>query len=74
MNIPSFQLSVNDEVSVRERSKDCDMFKHALTMADVPAYIASNERDLKAKLSYVPQREEIPIVCDVPVIVEFYSR
>jgi len=74
VNIPSYQLKVNDEVAVRERSKECDMFKHALTMAEVPAYITSNERDLNAKLNYVPQREEIPIACDVPVIVEFYSR
>ena len=61
-------------VVVREKSKSMDVFKHALALAEKCEYIATNDKDLSAKLSYLPTREEIPIVGDVATVVEFYSR
>lgn len=74
VDIPSFQVKVGDEIVVREKSKSMDVFKHALTLAEKCEYIATNDKDLSAKLSYLPTREEIPIVGDVATVVEFYSR
>jgi len=74
VNIPSYQVSVGDEIAVRTKSKEMDCFKHALTMAQKAPYLAVDDNELTARLTYMPTREEMPVVCDVPVVVEFYSR
>ena len=74
VDIPSYQVKVGDEISIREKSKEMDCFKYALSLAEKVPYIATNENDLVAALNYEPKREEIPVICDVPVVVEFYSR
>ena len=73
-NIPSYQLKVGDVITVKERSKNLDCFKLALSMAEKCAYVATNEGDMSVKLSYIPSRDEIPVVGDVATVVEFYSR
>ncbi len=74
VDVPSFQVKVGDEVSVREKSKNMDCFKNALAMAEKVPYVTTNESDLSCRLSTIPSREEIPVVGDVATVVEFYSR
>ena len=74
VDIPSYHVSVGDEISVREKSKEMDCFKYALSLAEKVPYLAVNDADMVAVLNYEPTREEIPVICDVPVVVEFYSR
>ncbi|MEX2605993.1 MAG: 30S ribosomal protein S4 [Kiritimatiellia bacterium] len=74
VDVPSFQVKVGDEVSVREKSKNMDCFKNALAMAEKVSYVTTNESDLSCRLSAIPSREEIPVVGDVATVVEFYSR
>ena len=74
VDIPSFQVKIGDEVSVREKSKEMDCFKNALAMAEKVTYVTTNEGDLSCRMSTTPSREEIPIVGDVATVVEFYSR
>lgn len=74
VDIPSYQVKVGDEIEVCLKSKECDMFKHSLGLATQPAYVTVTDRDLKARYTYLPEREEIPVICDVPTVVEFYSR
>ncbi|MDA3875137.1 MAG: 30S ribosomal protein S4 [Kiritimatiellae bacterium] len=74
VDVPSFQVKVGDEVSVREKSKNMDCFKNALAMAEKVPYVTTNEGDLSCRLSTIPSREEIPVVGDVATVVEFYSR
>ena len=72
--VASGTFKVGDEVEVCLKSKECDMFKHSLGLATQPAYVTVTDRDLKARYTYQPEREEIPVICDVPTVVEFYSR
>lgn len=74
VDVPSFQVKVGDEISVREKSKNMDCFKNALAMAEKVPYVTTNEGDLSCRLSTIPSREEIPVVGDVATVVEFYSR
>jgi small subunit ribosomal protein S4 len=74
VDVPSFQVKVGDEVSVREKSKNMDCFKNALAMAEKVSYVTTNESELSCRMSTVPSREEIPVVGDVATVVEFYSR
>ncbi len=74
VDVPSYQVKIGDEVSVREKSKGMDCFKNALAMAEKVPYVTTNEADLSCRMSTVPNREEVPVIGDVATVVEFYSR
>jgi small subunit ribosomal protein S4 len=75
VDIASFNVQLGDVVSIREKSKAMEAFKHALaTSQHKVAYIVTDDAGMTAKLSYLPKRDEIPVICQVPAVVEFYSR
>lgn len=74
VDIPSYHVSVGDVVSVREKSKSMDVFKNALAVSTKCPYVVTDEADMSCRLTYLPSREEIPVVGDVATVVEFYSR
>lgn len=74
VNIPSYQVKVNDVIEVKEKSRKLPCFQEALRTSAPPAYLEVAKASMTAKYLYVPQREEVPVVCDIPLVVEFYSR
>ncbi len=74
INIPSYQLNVNDEVQVKEKSRKLPCFQEAIRVASPPPYIELSKAELKAKFLYIPPREEVPVICEVPQVIEFYAR
>jgi small subunit ribosomal protein S4 len=74
VDIPSYQVKVNDTIVVRERSKKLPCFQEAIRTSAPPAYLEVAKSTLTVKLLYVPPREEVPIICEVPLVVEYYSR
>jgi small subunit ribosomal protein S4 len=76
VNIPSLHLKENDVMSIKPKSRQLPCF---VTTAEEminppPAYIERSTEDCSAKLLYYPEREEVPISCDVPLVIEYYSR
>jgi small subunit ribosomal protein S4 len=72
-----YRLKVGDVVSVAERSRSKEPFLVAAAGAHaeaVPAYISSVPSSLTARLERLPERREIPVICDEQLVVEFYSR
>ena len=45
--------------------------EHAATS---PAYLDTETSALRARLTRVPTRTEIPVICDERLVVEFYAR
>lgn len=76
VNIPSYQLSVGDEVVLREKSRNTNIFKETFenNSLNVLPYIHKDIELFKATFSRKPLREEIPIVINDNLIVEFYSK
>lgn len=74
INIPSYELVPGDQVAVRDKSKRMDMFLQAVESAAPPDYIATDKNALSAQYLYAPRRVEVPIICEVPQVIEFYSR
>ena len=74
VNIPSYRISVGDVIAVREKSKQMDCFAYALSTSERVPYITTDEAKMSIVLNRLPEREEVPVICDVPVVVEFYSR
>lgn len=76
VNIPSYQLSIGDEVVLREKSRNTQIFKETFenNSLNVLPYIHKEIESFKATFSRKPLREEIPIVINDNLIVEFYSK
>ncbi|MEN3026949.1 MAG: 30S ribosomal protein S4 [Chlorobiota bacterium] len=75
VTIPSYQVDVGDTVRIREKSRRIPDIQEAVRQAaQAPPYLEVSKADFSARLLYVPPREEIPVICEVPMVVEFYSR
>lgn len=75
VNIPSFRVKPGDVISVQEKSRKLPPILDA--MAASPQAVDYVERDwlsMSAKLTRVPAGAEIPVVCEIDKIVEFYSK
>lgn len=78
VNISSFYLNENDEVEIKDSSKQLNTILSASSSKDreVPDYLVSDQKKLTAKLSRIPKFEEIPYpaIMEPNLVVEYYSR
>lgn len=74
MNIPSYLVTVGDEISVRDKSKDSVKFKDLSENTSIPEWLSSNIKELSGRVEAMPSRESITIPVDEQLIVELYSR
>jgi len=74
VDTPSFHVKINDVVSIKEKSQKIECFQEAIRSAATPPYLELSKADFSVKYLYTPPKEEIPIVCEIPLVVEFYSR
>ena len=74
VTIPAFLVKNNDTVSIKEKSKKLECFQDAIRMSAPPPYLELSKADFSFKFLYTPPREEVPVICEVPLVVEFYSR
>src|SRR5690606_24524815 len=73
VNIPSYPVRVGDVIEVKESSKQMPAFADALQQAHPPAYIRLDRDNLRAELAYLPERSEVPIICELVQVIEYYS-
>jgi small subunit ribosomal protein S4 len=73
-DIPSFQVKLNEVVSVKEKSRKLECIQEAIRNSATPPYLELNKGDFSVKLNYIPTRDEIPTQCEVSLVVEYYSR
>ncbi|MGW2310448.1 30S ribosomal protein S4 [Actinomadura luteofluorescens] len=74
---PSYRLRPGDVITVAERSRAMVPFQVAAAgghAAEVPPYLEVRHDALAARLARLPERAEIPIICDEQLVVEYYSR
>ncbi len=74
VNIPSYNVKINDIISLKEKSKKIEAFQESIRNSSAPAYLEVSKAEFVSKLSYIPTRDEIPVICEVPLVVEYYSR
>lgn len=74
VNIASYQLAEGDQVSVRQKSQRMPLVIESLENARPPQYVALSPESFSASYLYVPTREEVPIICEVAQVIEYYSR
>ena len=76
-DVPSMNLSVGDEISVREGSRDTSYFKELSAFAETrntPAWLNRDLNQLAGSVGRMPERAEIDGNLNEQLIVEYYSR
>jgi small subunit ribosomal protein S4 len=76
-DIPSFIVSVGDEVKVRESSREKIYFKDRMQIMQghrVPVWLALNQMNQSGSIVAEPSRQDIEIPLNEQLIVEYYSR
>jgi small subunit ribosomal protein S4 len=76
-DVPSMQLSVGDEVSVREGSRKRSFFKEINAIAEkasTPGWLVRDLTTLSGTVQRLPERSEIDSNLNEQLIVEYYSR
>ena len=78
VNIPSFQVKINDEVAVRETSRNNPTIlaaRDATAHAPSPAWMDVDREQLKGRITSLPKRDElVQIQMNEQLIVELYSK
>lgn len=77
---PSFQVKPGQTLQVKPRSQTSAQFQvaaagaHRDVLPKVPGYLDVQLEKLSAVLTRRPLRSEVPVTCEVQLVVEFYSR
>ncbi|MFC9969939.1 30S ribosomal protein S4 [Spirillospora sp. NPDC127200] len=74
---PSYRLRPGDVITIAERSRPMVPFQVAAAgghTEHVPPYLEVRHDALAAQFVRLPERREIPVVCDEQLVVEHYSR
>jgi small subunit ribosomal protein S4 len=76
LNIPSYSVTLNDEIAVRERSKSLEVVSNSLgsNRADQYPWMQWNAATMSGKMLSVPSRDMIPENIKEQLIVELYSK
>lgn len=77
VNIPSYQLSVDDVISLKEKSRKNAMIVDNLEGAarrGVPSWLQLDSPSFQGTVKALPSREEITLPIQEQLIVELYSK
>lgn len=76
VDIPSYRVNIGDEISLKERSRNIELFRENFlsSFPNMYPYLEKDESSFSGKLIRYPEREEIPIEIDDQLVVEYYSR
>jgi small subunit ribosomal protein S4 len=77
VNIPSYQVSVGEEIAIRENSRKLPILEMAKDFAshqNQPAWLDIDRDNYKGRVSALPKRDEIQLPVNEQLIVELYSK
>lgn len=75
VDIPSYSIKKEDIISLREKSRQNEMFRSNFenNMNTYP-YLEKDVEKFEGKLIKYPNRDEVPIIINEVLVVEFYSK
>jgi len=77
VNVPSYQVSANDEISIREKAKKQVRIQGALSLAEQYGFVDWVEVDpkaMKGNFKRVPDRADLSAEINEQLVVELYSK
>ena len=77
VNIPSYQVSVGEEITIRETSRKLPILEQAKEFAahaNAPTWLEIDRENWKGRVLALPKREDIQLPVNEQLIVELYSK
>ena len=77
VNIPSYEVSVGEEIAIRENSRKVPILEIAKDFAShqpAPTWLEIDRDNYKGKVTALPKREDIQLPVNEQLIVELYSK
>ncbi|EGV31875.1 ribosomal protein S4 [Thiorhodococcus drewsii AZ1] len=77
VNIPSYQVTMEDQVEVREPAKKQVRVQNAMALAEqygFPDWVEVDTKGLKGVFKRIPDRSDLPADINESLIVELYSK
>ena len=77
VNIPSYEVNVGEEITIRESSRKLAVLEQAKEFAshqNSPSWLEIDRENFKGKVLSLPKREEIQLPVNEQLIVELYSK
>jgi small subunit ribosomal protein S4 len=72
---PSFEISVDDVLSLSEHAKENKLFTDNFIASPVTLpYLIKDEASFSGRLSRLPDRNEVPILINDHLVVEYYTK
>ncbi len=77
---PSFKVKPGQTIQVKPKSQATVPFQvaaagsHRDVLPKVPAYLEVQLEKLSSQLTRRPKRAEVPVTCEVQLVVEYYAR
>ena len=76
-NIPSYQVSADDEISVADKAKEQLRVQNAINISSqlgISEWLSVDQKKLMGKVNSIPEREDILPDIQENLVVEFYSK
>ena len=77
VDIPSYLTSIDDNIEIREKSKEMKRIKESIESVarrGVPEWLEINSEKLIGKVKRLPSRDDFTLPVDEQLIIEFYSK
>jgi len=77
VNIPSYEVSVGEEITIRENSRKLALLEQAKEFAGhqiAPTWLEIDRDNYKGRVLALPKREDIQLPVNEQLIVELYSK
>lgn len=77
VNVPSFLVSVGDEITIKEKSRKNQAINEsldAIARRGIPSWLELDRDNLKGSVKGLPERHEITMPIQEQLIVELYSK
>ncbi|MBI4972312.1 MAG: 30S ribosomal protein S4 [Candidatus Omnitrophica bacterium] len=77
VNIPSFLIKPGDNIEIKAKDKALGKIKENIELSkerSVPAWLEFDAAGLKAKITRLPEKDDIPTNIQEQMIVELYSK
>ena len=77
VNIPSYQVSVSDVISIREKAHKQQRIQDSLALTEqygFPGWVEVDTAKMEGVLKAVPDREDLPPDINEQLVVELYSK
>lgn len=77
INIPSYQVSAGDKISLREKAKSQQRIKESLTVAEqygFPQWVEVSSKEMNGIFKSLPDRVDLGSEINEQLVVELYSK